>query len=851
MARRAGNVPIRWKTGDLAGPVSISLLWGYDLIDEITPSTPNDGSYMDYDVPLGLTPGSEYRILVYHIDSGASGLSEYFEVRQRIVVTEPTSATIWDAGQKGVPVSWITGNLGGSVSINLYRGAAFVRELISGYINSGTGLVDVPSDIPAGSDYRIQVYRSADYSDFSDRFSIRDTSFVVAMPDTNTTWMRGQQYVAIRWKPGSTTGNVAIGLYRGGVLVETVALSTPNDGEYSDYIVPAGLAPGTDYRIRVDSDAGRYDLSENFEIAKPSGWTWMYPSTGGYRLNSVCFTDANTGTAVGEYGTILRTTDGGATWARRWGSTRKKLLGVDFIDANTGLAVGEGGLILKTTDGGATWVGKTAGFHDGDLYSIAFADADTVVAVGALGGATVFCRSTDGGETWTSAIRYSSSMAPAKSVSFSDAKNGAALAEYGGVYWTNDGGVTWNGRIAGGDYNHCISVLDANTWVIGVTTIEYGYYGLQYIGEIRVTRNAGATWGKWYSGRVRPYSISFADATTGTAVGLNGGILRTTNGGSIWTPQASGLSTSLYGVSFTDANTGTAVGDYGRIVRTTDGGAAWTSQPPSTGATLYDISFSNENEGIIVGGSGLSGVVLRTTDAGATWSSQSTTGGALSDISMANADTGVAVGDYYDCSGCDAGFPPTYHGVILRTIDGGATWTTQSSPRLLLRCLWLMDSNNGIVFGQGDSYAVDELVVLRTQDGGATWTSQPFAFSISDVWFSDANTGTAIGVQGRNTSDVGRRRHMDSANERHDQLPDSCPFLRLEYRNGRGQGRSDSPDCRRRRDLDSSDKRHGQASSGRSVHRREYGYSRGHRRHDPSDDRRRGHVDNTGRLERI
>ena len=144
------------------------------------------------------------------------------------------------------------------------------------------------------------------------------------------------------------------------------------------------------------------------------------------------------------------------------------------------------------------------------------------------------------------------------------------------MYWTNDGGATWVGRSAGGDDNYCISVLDANTWVIGVTTTSYDFYGLKYTGDIRVTRNAGATWGKRYSGAVRPNSISFADAMNGTAVGLDGGILRTTNGGSIWTPQTSGLSTSLYGVSFTDANTGTAVGTYGRIVRTTDGGATWT-----------------------------------------------------------------------------------------------------------------------------------------------------------------------------------------------------------------------------------------------------------------------------------
>ena len=98
-------------------------------------------------------------------------------------------------------------------------------------------------------------------------------------------------------------------------------------------------------------------------------------------LSGVSFTDANTGTAVGDHGTILRTTNGGASWTaqssgttnwlmaslspmptpeRRWenaepffarptaaqvglaqsSGTTVQLSGVSFTDANTGTAVG-------------------------------------------------------------------------------------------------------------------------------------------------------------------------------------------------------------------------------------------------------------------------------------------------------------------------------------------------------------------------------------------------------------------------------------------------------------------------------------------------------------------------------
>jgi photosystem II stability/assembly factor-like uncharacterized protein len=43
------------------------------------------------------------------------------------------------------------------------------------------------------------------------------------------------------------------------------------------------------------------------------GWNWQNPLPQGNMLTAVCFTDANTGTAVGENGTIPRTANAGTT----------------------------------------------------------------------------------------------------------------------------------------------------------------------------------------------------------------------------------------------------------------------------------------------------------------------------------------------------------------------------------------------------------------------------------------------------------------------------------------------------------------------------------------------------------
>jgi photosystem II stability/assembly factor-like uncharacterized protein len=71
-------------------------------------------------------------------------------------------------------------------------------------------------------------------------------------------------------------------------------------------------------------------------------------------LLGVSFTDASNGTAVGQLGAILRTTDGGQSWIREESGTNQDLYGVSFPQANTGTAVGAYGAILRTTSQGPT-----------------------------------------------------------------------------------------------------------------------------------------------------------------------------------------------------------------------------------------------------------------------------------------------------------------------------------------------------------------------------------------------------------------------------------------------------------------------------------------------------------------
>jgi hypothetical protein len=92
------------------------------------------------------------------------------------------------------------------------------------------------------------------------------------------------------------------------------------------------------------------------------GWVWQNPLPQGNDLYSVAFSDASHGWAVGDGGTILATTNGGATWTKQSSGTTNELNGVAFSDASHGWVVGsfetyypsphDYGTILATSTGG-------------------------------------------------------------------------------------------------------------------------------------------------------------------------------------------------------------------------------------------------------------------------------------------------------------------------------------------------------------------------------------------------------------------------------------------------------------------------------------------------------------------
>lgn len=121
-------------------------------------------------------------------------------------------------------------------------------------------------------------------------------------------------------------------------------------------------------------------------------------------LMDVLFLDEQKGFAVGAFGMILKTRDGGNTWEpivdRMNNIDGYHYYGIERVradDKDVLFVAGEGGTLLRSTDGGTNWVWLDSPY-EGTFFGITAAiDAPGVIAYG-LGGEAY--RSNDLGERW-------------------------------------------------------------------------------------------------------------------------------------------------------------------------------------------------------------------------------------------------------------------------------------------------------------------------------------------------------------------------------------------------------------------------------------------------------------------
>ena len=294
-------------------------------------------------------------------------------------------------------------------------------------------------------------------------------------------------------------------------------------------------------------------------------------------LNGAILLDSGTGFVVGDTGTILKSTDAGATWAPLASGTSTTLHGIYFLDPNDGIAVGDGGLILRTTDGGAAWQSVASGVVDA-LRSVSFNGVNGICG----GDSQTILYSTDSGASWQISQSgffgggFSGAQMLNASLGVVAGQNSIFQALYGN---TTDGGASWSFLNFYFDGNEGgasdVFFFDLNTIGLVSGTIFDGR------GALSRTTDGGLNWSTTlYDQPIE--GLAFPIDFSGFAVGSGGRIVHSTNRGITWTDQTSGTTASLHDVSFaSDALTGIVVGDGGVILRTTDGGEPLPTPSPT------------------------------------------------------------------------------------------------------------------------------------------------------------------------------------------------------------------------------------------------------------------------------
>ncbi len=266
------------------------------------------------------------------------------------------------------------------------------------------------------------------------------------------------------------------------------------------------------------------------------------------------------------------------------------------------------------------------------------------------------------------------------------------------------------------------------------------------------------------TGRPVPYgdapinAVQFVDRSEGWAVGDDGVVWHSIDGGGTWERQKSGTRGSLRAVHFQTPYTGWAVGrselpgdagGVGVLLRTTDGGLSWEEVGVNALPGLHFVRFFDEQSGLVAGdgSDAFPTGIFTTADGGKTWRpvsgprAASWRGGDFSDAS-----TGVLVGAWGRVGTvrggayADADLDPlggrTIHavkacgpravaagdgGAVLTSGDGGNTWAVADlplAPAALANCDFAAVATVGThvwVAGRPGT------IVLHSADRGKTW----------------------------------------------------------------------------------------------------------------------------------
>jgi photosystem II stability/assembly factor-like uncharacterized protein len=433
----------------------------------------------------------------------------------------------------------------------------------------------------------------------------------------------------------------------------------------------------------IVSQAGTYRLETTRREEK---WAWAMDGGPDSDLNDIQFL-GNTGWIVGNYGTLLRTTNG-SSWDTIPTNRQDHLTAVSFVNTQIGWIGGANGLLLKSTNGGTSWE-KLSIPVSGAIQKIKFLDEDK----GYILADRLLFKTINGGASWLSVTLPNSFGL--EDIAFVD-ENYGWIASNTQIYKTENGGGNWTLQktvlMCSGYRVQKLYALDKSSCLAFYSTCA----GVSsYVSWVTRTTNGGASWsdhGIYIESNFPTYSyltpedVVFTDEQTGYAIGRmykrqyasgpgtnSSAIFKTTDGGKVW-KQIYENPFDLYpkAIAFRNTTIGVMVGAGGAIMNVYSSNTVSSRYPGRTFLSLTSVGVF-PNALLAVGGR------ARRADNNAHPDSKAVTLSSVDGKSWSRSESGSGFngGGYTlrqarfknDRFGWRVGF-----GMLYTTNDGGSSW---------------------------------------------------------------------------------------------------------------------------------------------------------------------------------
>jgi len=388
---------------------------------------------------------------------------------------------------------------------------------------------------------------------------------------------------------------------------------------------------------------------------------------------------------VGDSGLVMKSTAGPTGLSRLETNTTANLRGVYFFGDGTGFCVGEQGACIKALNFGNTWdtVPLNTTQNLNDIWFI----NDTTGYI--LGDSGLFLVTHDKGNTWTS---------------------GNLVSEYN---------LNKIGQLTGSVF-----------WIIGDSSTVYK------------TINTGNTWLQINTGFESDYNDLFvADSYCLSIAGNNGLVIRTEDQGISWQDISIPDTADLHGITGVNCYSMCVCGDHGAIYLWKPGAPSWQAYAGPTNGLDFNLVFYDPESGYFYYLAD-SGYYTYSTFYGYGFPQQAGENLSLTAVDFVDSKYGFVGGDFV---------------TLLHTRDGGENWYSlhlgdfegnEDSPSI--RDVEFLDSLTGwLVMDRYYNYG-EHSFILKTLDGGISWTSQyqSYTTSLKKLFFLDQDHGWASGNYG-------------------------------------------------------------------------------------------------------